>query len=354
MNHLIRTLQIGSTLTDATTLALLVVTILLLLCLLVVVIVLLRRKPIPPPPPLDPAAIQLAVGQGINQNAELFRWAVTTGLASSGDTLKGVMSSSLLEAGVQAQLGEIKSLAGQMQSDASALRRVLEVSQTRGMFGEVVLERLLKDTLPATNVHIREGVPEVGTPDAHISTPDGILCIDSKFPLENYRGMISATDKTSQKKFADAFQKDVLAHVDKVADYVKPGKGTTPIAFAFIPSEAVYAYLAESVPTVFEAAIREAVVIVSPSTLVANLALIIRSTKARQIAEKADEIQRHLENLGRDFDTFAAEWVVLRKHLQNAATKASEADSSYQRLKANYDSISKLDKEQPAAAQNQS
>jgi DNA recombination protein RmuC len=334
---------------DPTTLALLLIAILLLICLLIVVIVLLRRKPVPPPPPLDPATIQLAIGQGLHQNADLLKWAVTSGLGSSGEALKGVMSSSLLEVGVQTQLGEIKSLAAQVQSDAASLRRVLEVSQTRGQFGEVILERLLKDSIPAASVHIRESLPEIGTPDAYVDTPDGMLCIDSKFPLENYRAMITAADRATQKKSADAFQRDVMAHFDKVGGYVKPGNGTTPFAFAFIPSEAVYAYLAESAPAVFEGAIRKAVVVVSPSTVIANLALIIRSTKARQIEERAVEIQRQLDNLSHNFDEFATEWTVLRKHLQNAAAKAADADSRYQQLKASYDSISRLDKKAESA-----
>ena len=193
--------------------------------------------------------------------------------------------------------------------------------------------------------HIRERIPKIGKiPDAHITTPNGILCIDSKFPLDNYRKMLETTDETEKEKFAMKFRKDVEAHIKKIKiDYVKPEEGTTPFAFGFIPSEAVYQYLTECEMDLVAEAAKENVLLVSPATLAINLNLLAVGLKAAEISERAEQIQRNLAKLSSSLKEVENTWSTLYNHIRNAYSKAGELDKKYDQLKVTFEQITALE-----------
>ena len=91
---------------------------------------------------------------------------------------------------------------------------------------------------------IREKVLDGKIPDAHIKSSVGIICIDSKFPLENYRNMIDAETPEKKEEYKKLFIGNVRDNLDKICrDYVCPDKGSAEFAFAYIPSEGVYYFL---------------------------------------------------------------------------------------------------------------
>ena len=158
------------------------------------------------------------------------------------EAVKGAVVTSWKELGIDEDIGVIKTRADDILHTSQGLQSLFEVTRGRAEYGEFQLEQILKDILPSRYVHIRERLP-IGIPDAHVSTPQGILCIDSKFPLDNYRKMLDATDEEQRTKLSDVFCADVQGHVDAIrAKYVKPEEGTVPFAFGFIPSEAVFCF----------------------------------------------------------------------------------------------------------------
>lgn len=99
---------------------------------------------------------------------------------------------------------------------AQNLENLFKTTRGRAEYGEFQLEHILKDLLSSNYVHIREKLPIIGkTPDAYIPTPKGIICIDSKFPLDNYRKMIETKDTGQRNAFAAAFRDDVIGHIEK-------------------------------------------------------------------------------------------------------------------------------------------
>jgi len=87
--------------------------------------------------------------------------------------------------------------------------------------------------------------------------------------------MIESSDETQKQNYGTSFCKDIEGHINKIkTDYVKPEEGTTPFAFGFIPSEAVYQYLTECHPALVADAAKEGVLVVSPATLAINLNLL--------------------------------------------------------------------------------
>jgi len=263
------------------------------------------------------------------------------------ETVKGAFATSWKELGVDQDIGAIKTKATEIQTAAQDLQTLFKVTRGRGEYGEFQLEQILKDLLPKQYVHIREKMAQTGKiPDAHIVTPNGIICIDSKFPLDNYREMLKATDETQKQAYGASFCKDVEDHIAKIkTDYVKPEEGTAPFAFGFIPSEAVYQFLTECHPTLIADAAKEGVLIVSPATLAINLNLLTVGLRATEIAENAQQIQNNLTKLSKSLNEVQDAWNTLYSHIQKTYNKASEVNEKHNRLRTTFERITEKKEE---------
>ena len=264
------------------------------------------------------------------------------------DAIKGAVATCWKELGIDKDIGAIKERAVDIQNAAQSLQTLFKVTRGRGEYGEFQLEQILKDLLPTQYVHIRERVPQTGKiPDAHITTPQGIVCIDSKFPLENYRKLVETPEETEKAAFATDFRSDVETHIEKIkADYVKPEEGTTAFAFGFIPSEAVYQYLTECEPSLIAEAAKKGVLLVSPATLAINLNLLSVGLKATEISEKAQQIQKNLGKLSKSLQEEEDSWNTLYGHIKNAYNKASEVNDKHNRLKTTFEQITQTKEEE--------
>ena len=148
------------------------------------------------------------------------------------------------ESGLSDKVGELATHAKEIKESHKSIEKMLRVPAERGAFGEIALETILSDQLPPDMFGIRERILDGKIPDAYIKSTVGIICIDSKFPLENYRKMMETDDPKDREKFKSQFFKDVRGHLEKIAnDYVCPEKGSADFAFAYIPSEGVYWFL---------------------------------------------------------------------------------------------------------------
>ncbi len=257
------------------------------------------------------------------------------------EAVKGAMATSWKELGVDQDIGAIKQRADDIQTAAQDLQTLFKTTHGRGEYGEFQLEQILKDLLPKQYVHIRERIAQTGkNPDAHIITPHGIICIDSKFPLDNYREMLKAQDEAQKQSYRTSFCKDVEGHITKIkTDYVKPEEGTTPFAFGFIPSEAIYQFLTECHPNIVADAAKDGVLVVSPATLAINLNLLTVGLKATEIAENAQQIQNNLTKLSKSLNEVQESWNTLYTHIQKAYNKASEVNDKHNRLRTNFEQI---------------
>ena len=263
------------------------------------------------------------------------------------ETIKGAVATCWKELGIDQDIGAIKERANDIQNATQSLETLFRVTRGRGEYGEFQLEQILKDILPTQYLHIRERIPQIGKiPDAHIITPQGIICIDSKFPLDNYRKMLETTDTTQKTKFSTNFRNDVKTHIEKIkTDYVKPEEGTTPFAFGFIPSEAVYQYLTECEMTLVAEAAKERVLLVSPATLSTNLNLLTVGLKATEISERAEQIQKNLRKLSTSLGEVENAWNTLYGHIRNAYNKAGEVNEKHSRLKVTFEQITEIEEE---------
>lgn len=207
---------------------------------------------------------------------------------------------------VSEQLQGVARAQAQLSDVTGALRSALTSSQTRGQWGE----RLVFDVLRAAG--FVEGVSFVtqqtltggGRPDVTFLLPDDrVLHLDVKFPFANYLSMLEAADDVERQRCEAAFLKDVRLRVKELTTrgYLDPEAGTLDCVLLFIPNEAVAAFLHERDPGLLDVALRQNVVITSPATLFAVLAVIRHTADRLALAETSDEI---LELLS----AFADQW----------------------------------------------
>ena len=76
-------------------------------------------------------------------------------------------------------------------NDLKRLEQALRPPKARGGFGELLLENLLRDRLPATAFALQHGFAGGERVDAVIKV-DRLVPIDSKFPLDNFERMLGA------------------------------------------------------------------------------------------------------------------------------------------------------------------
>ncbi|MDI6810287.1 MAG: DNA recombination protein RmuC [archaeon] len=262
--------------------------------------------------------------------------------------VESAISNVWIKSGLDEKIGMLTTYAKDIRDDYRSLEQMLRVPTERASLGEIALETVLSDQLPPDMFGIRERILDGKTPDANIKSTVGIICIDSKFPLDNYRKMIEVEDPKEKEGFKKQFLKDVQGHLNKIADdYVCPEKGSAEFAFAFIPSEGIYYFLVNEAYETFQRYTTKGVQVVSPLTLSHKIELIKAGVHAKKLSEQAEKVRRDITKLSQRFSDIDEKWrVFYETHLRNAGRKADELDEAYKKLREEFDRISKLSEEE--------
>ena len=254
------------------------------------------------------------------------------------------ISEALKDSGLYEKVGEVNSHAKDIRDLHQDISEMLRNPYERGSFGEEQLEVMLQDTLPGDMYGLQEQVVGSKIPDAFIKTSSGKLCIDSKFPLENYRNLVNSENDSETRKFSKKFRKDVKEHLKKIKkDYIRPEKGTVETAFAFIPSESVYYYLVTEEFELLRTFSSRGVQVVSPLTLGHKMQLIKADIKSHKLSEKAERIKESLDKISGDIESFEDDWQTFLRHISNAKNKSEDVDRHFESLKRNFESVSELE-----------
>jgi DNA recombination protein RmuC len=258
--------------------------------------------------------------------------------------LKNAISSTWTELGLGEKIGSIETQARDIKDSYRSFEQMLRVPKERASFGEVALETILADQLPPDMYGIREMIFDGKKPDAHIKSTEGIVCIDSKFALDNYASMLATEDPAEKQRLKKDFIGDVRRCLDKIAvDYICPDKGSAEFAFAYIPSESVYYFLLTEAYELLRHYSRSGVQVVSPLTLSAKIELIRAGIQAKKLSEQAEDVKNDLLRISRGFTEIDDKWRLLYEtHLKNAVDRAADLDRSYKKLRDEFDRISKI------------
>jgi len=194
----------------------------------------------------------------------------------------------------------------ELSNEIVSLESILQDKKTRGTFGEIELYSLLESSFGTNPLKFQK---QYKLSNGHIADAVvfggenfNLICIDSKFPLENYRRIYDENNSKEQTEgYRKAFKNDVSKHIKDIKDrYIIPGE-TCEMAFMFVPAEAVFAEIFSNCVDVVDRSYEAKVYIVSPTTLMAYLTAIRSIYLGQRKDEKAKEIEKLLAELSLEF-----------------------------------------------------
>jgi DNA recombination protein RmuC len=245
---------------------------------------------------------------------------------------------------------KIETLTGSVVS----LQELLGNKQSRGAFGEVQLEALVRNVMPAAAFEMQYTLPNGARADCVLRLPDptGLVCVDSKFPLENYHRMLAPNVNDVERALAQRqFRADIRKHVDDIAKkYILPDV-TSDGAVMFVPAEAVFAEIHAYHSEVVDHANSKRVWIVSPTTLMAVLNTARAVLKDVETRKQIHVIREALGRLGQDFRRFEERMHKLADHIRLAHQDAEDVQTSSRKITQQFQRIEAAELEPPEGAQ---
>ncbi|MCA9390194.1 DNA recombination protein RmuC [candidate division WWE3 bacterium] len=240
---------------------------------------------------------------------------------------------------VNKAIGEMSEIGRHMQG----LQEFLRSPKLRGNLGEQILKDMLEQTIPHDNFALQHTFRNGTIVDAAVKTDRGIIPIDSKFPMENFRKMVSLENEAEKDRARKDFINDVRKHIRAIATkYILPEEGTLDFALMYVPSESVAYEIVVNTPEVLEYAHENRIVVVSPNQFNHYLKVILIGLEGKKIEERAQMIMRSIRAIEQDTNRFGEDFRVLLTHLSNAKSKADSAQTSFNNLTAKIENMHML------------
>ena len=246
------------------------------------------------------------VDQKIGESAKEMNMSVRNQFSESSRLIKEI-TEELVRVGEGQR--QVVSFADQLKD----LQDILKNPKQRGILGEYYLEILLKNVLPPGSYQMQYAFENGEIVDAAVFVKDKIIPIDSKFSLENYNRLVSEKDPIEKERLEKQFVNDLKLRITETSKYIRPTENTMDFAFMFIPHEAIYydllvntigALKEDTENLIQRAASRYKVIIVSPTSFLAYLQTVLQGLKALQIEDKAKDIVKRIDELGKHLKAY--------------------------------------------------
>lgn len=238
-----------------------------------------------------------------------------------------------------------------LTTNVVSLQELLGDKRSRGAFGEVQLENLVRNILSPQAYEMQYTLPNGTRADCVLKLPEptGMVAVDSKFPLENYHRMFGAASPAEKLVAEKQFKADIKKHVDDIASkYIIPDV-TSDGAVMFVPAEAVFAEIHAHHPEVVDYAMQRRVWIVSPTTLMAVLNTARAVMKDVETRKQVHIIKDELGKLGKEFGRFDQRMQKLADHIRQAHEDAQDVRTTSQKISRRFTSIEQVELDHPAA-----
>lgn len=265
----------------------------------------------------------------LSESSRQVQSSVQTQLTESSRLIKEVTS----------EITELKETSKQVVSFADQLQNlqdILKNPKQRGILGEYYLETVLQNVLPPGSYKMQYAFENGEIVDAVVFVKEKVIPIDSKFSLENYNRMIGASDQTEKERYRKDFINDLKLRIQETAKYIRPDEKTTEFAFMFIPSEGVYydllanpAAVGSEENLIQRSAGKYKVIIVSPTSFLAYLQTVLQGLKALEIEQRAKDIIKNVEKLGKHIGKYDDYYKKLGNSL---GTTVSHFNAGYKEL----------------------
>ena len=236
-----------------------------------------------------------------------------------------------------------------LSSDIVSLQSVLTDKKSRGIFGEVNLKHILESVFGEGNNRVYRLQYKLSNGllvDAALFAPEplGLVGIDSKFPLENYRIMVDKNvDQKTRETASKLFKSDVKKHIDAISEkYIIEGE-TSNQAIMFLPAEAIFAELNAYHADILEYAYKKRVWITSPTTLMSTLTTIQVIIKNIERDKYAKVIGEELNKLSIEFSRYKERWDKLSRSIQTVSKDVEDIHTTTEKITKRFDSINKVE-----------
>ena len=257
-------------------------------------------------------------------SSDVVEWLKTSNLSVDQKLSKNLE----IFASVQKSIGEFSEIGRSMKE----LQEYLTSPKLRGNIGEHVLKELLAQNFPKSSYKLQHHFKTGSIVDAVLITSQGLIPIDSKFPIDTFKKIAKATNKDEIASIKKDFERDVKKHVDDIArKYILAEEKTVDYALMYVPSESVYYELINN-EAVFDYAGQNRVLPVSPMSFYAYIKAILISFEGEKIETKAKEILKILQAIKKDYQKTDEAFSVLNKHVTNAYNQSSQVSKSFSSL----------------------
>jgi len=303
-------------------------------------------------PQVDPTLLLLQQQmQGFQDRLDRFNENVSAKLQQGNQQLSERLDNAAKIVGeVQNRLGKLAQTNEQIlgiSKNIATLEDMLRAPKFRGGMGELFLGDLLAQILPPEHYTLQHRFKNGEIVDAVVRLGERFVPVDSKYPWENFKRMISAESELEKTAASKQFVRDVKTHVDSIASkYIRPDEGTYDFALMYIPAENIYYETIikdtgsdmENHPNLTYCMSKK-VIPVSPNSFYAYLRTILLGLRGMQVEARAGEILADLNRLRIDFEKFNEQFKMVGTHLDNASKKYGESSKSLNKLDVKLEQI---------------
>lgn len=237
---------------------------------------------------------------------------------------------------VKTAVEEHRQLTKELKTSTEQLAKVLSNNQTRGAWGERIIEDLLKANGLQEGIHyLRQSKLGESSmkPDITLLLPDQRnVPVDVKFPYQEVQKMSMAENQSDKQAHMLQFKRDLKTKVDKVAAYISPENDTLDYAIMFVPNEALFSFINQKFPDIIDEALAKKVIVCSPFSFLIVARTVMESYRNFMVGKKIKEVIKHI-------DAFATEWLKFDEEF-------GKFGRSIETLAKNYETLSTTRKRQ--------
>lgn len=240
---------------------------------------------------------------------------------------------------LDARLKDLGSVTSRLQLSTDKFTSILTNVKLRGQLGEWMADDILKASGLLEGIHYQKNkaLETVSTrPDYLFLLPNGRkVCMDVKFPLDNYLAMVNSDSAELKSRHQDDFLRDVKNRIKEITrrDYVSHNEQTLDFVILFIPNEQVFGFIQEADPLLQNEGMKQKVIMSSPWTLYAFLSVIRQFVEHVNFEKRAREMLDLIKDFQGDFSLFKERFEAVGENLKKTAKKYEEiTETSYKRL----------------------
>jgi DNA recombination protein RmuC len=215
-------------------------------------------------------------------------------------------------------------ITAKLKDTTDHLKQALASSKKRGEWGERMAEDIIRLVGMVEGVNYMKQKTldgSAGRPDYTFFMPNKLkINMDVKFPLDNYVHYLDAHSDHDRKRFRDELMKNTKTMIKQVTtrDYIDTANNTVDYVIVFIPNEQVYSFINESDVSIMDTALKQKVILCSPFTLYAVLAVVRQAIDNFNLEQTASEMLNLMGDFDKQWGAYKEKFRIMGERLEAA------------------------------------